>query len=219
MLYIVSTPIGNMGDFSLRAIETLRDCDLILAEDTRRTGILLKHHSIENRMESFNEASEKRKLSGVMDMLRQGKNIALVSDGGTPAISDPGFMLVRECVKEGIKVSPVPGASAAIAAVSCSGLPTDRFTFYGFAPKKNGKMKELLETIKERDETAILYESPHRVMKTLEAIAAVMPDRPVVLARELTKKFEEFMHGTASVVRDLAKERTIKGEIVLLIGK
>jgi len=208
-----------MGDFSLRAIETLRDCDLILAEDTRRTGILLKHHSIENRMESFNEASEKRKLSGVMDMLRQGKNIALVSDGGTPAISDPGFMLVRECVKEGIKVSPVPGASAAIAAVSCSGLPTDRFTFYGFAPKKNGKMKELLETIKERDETAILYESPHRVMKTLEAIAAVMPDRPVVLARELTKKFEEFMHGTASVVRDLAKERTIKGEIVLLIGK
>jgi len=208
-----------MGDFSLRAIETLRNCDLILAEDTRRTGILLKHHSIENRMESFNEASEKRKLSGVMDMLRQGKNIALVSDGGTPAISDPGFMLVRECVKEGIKVSPVPGASAAIAAVSCSGLPTDRFTFYGFAPKKNGKMKELLETIKERDETAILYESPHRVMKTLEAIAAVMPDRPVVLARELTKKFEEFMHGTASVVRDLAKERTIKGEIVLLIGK
>jgi len=218
-LHIVSTPIGNLGDVTSRAVETLKNADLVLAEDTRRTGNLLKHLDLHKSMSSFNEHNCRHKTKYVIEMLKQGKEVALVSDCGTPGISDPGFILVRECVSAGVNIIPVPGPTAFVSALVCSGLPTDKFTFYGFLPKKEGKRKDMLLEIKQRNETAIVYASPYRVVKDLDAIKQILPSHPVVVARELTKKFEEFIRGTASEILEKIGTKEVKGEIVLLIGK
>jgi 16S rRNA (cytidine1402-2'-O)-methyltransferase len=217
MLYIVSTPIGNLQDITFRAIETLKKCDYILAEDTRRTIPLLKHYSIEKKVISFDEFREKRKTAEVTEDLKNGMEIALVSDSGTPVISDPGFFLVRECVKNNISVSPIPGSSALVTALSCSGLPADKFTFYGFISKDNSKRNKMYQQIKEREETAILYESPYRLVKTLGELAEKIPEKEVVVARELTKKFEEFVRGKPKELYENLADKKIKGEIVILI--
>ncbi len=217
MLYIVSTPIGNLGDISFRAIETLKKCDYILAEDTRRTIVLLKHYSIEKRLVSFDEFRERKKTQEVIEDLQKGLEIAIVSDSGTPLISDPGFFLVRECIKNKIGISPIPGPTAAIAALSCSGLPADRFTFYGFIPKDNSKRNKMYKEITEREETAILYESPYRLLKTIGEMVQKTPEKEVVIAREITKKFEEFIRGKPKELYEKLSGKKIKGEIVILI--
>jgi 16S rRNA (cytidine1402-2'-O)-methyltransferase len=216
MLYLVSTPIGNIEDISFRAIKVLGECDYILAEDTRRTGKLLSYYKIKKQLVSFNDISSRRKTSFVIEDLKKGKNIALVSDAGTPGINDPGFYLVRECVINNLTVSPVPGASAFISALVCSGLPSDKFTYYGFLPKNNSKRKKILSQIKEREETAIFYESPYRIVKTVEELK-IMPEKQIVIARELTKHFEEFIRGYPEQVYDLISKRSIKGEIAVII--
>lgn len=217
MLYIVSTPIGNLGDITFRAIETLKSCDLIAAEDTRRTAILLQKYDISKKMVSYNDFNKDKRAREFIALLKEGKNIALVSDAGTPGISDPGFHIVRECVREGIQVSPIPGANAAISALACSGLPTDRFTFYGFLPKTDEKKRKMLRMAEMRGETSVFYESPYRIKKTLELLGKEFPEKNIVLAREITKKFEEFIRGTAKEVYEKTKDKTIKGEIVLVM--
>lgn len=217
MLYIVATPIGNLKDITFRAIDTLKKVDLIAAEDTRRTGILLRHYNISKKMVSYIDFNKDRRAREFIGLLKEGKSIALVSDAGTPGISDPGFHIVRECVREGIQVSPIPGANAVISALVCSGLPTDRFTFYGFLPKTKEKKKKMFKLADERGETAVFYESPYRIKKTLELLAREFPDKNIVLARELTKKFEEFIRGTAKEVHEKTKDKNIKGEIVLVM--
>lgn len=212
MLYVVSTPIGNLKDITFRAVEVLKQSDYILAEDTRRTAKLLKHYGIEKKLVSYNDMNKERKTPAIINELKH-KDISLVSDAGTPGISDPGFYLVRECIKNDIQVSPVPGATALISALTCSGFPTDRFTFFGFMPKKELQKKKLLAQI---EHTAIFYESPHRVIKTLKLIESSYPKKQVVLARELTKKFESFYRGTAKEI--LEELKTPKGEFVLILG-
>ena len=217
MLYIISRPIGNLRDITLRAVDTLKQSDLILAEDTRRTGILLSKYSINDKqLLSYNDANKTRRTEQAIDLLKLGKDIALVSDAGTPGISDPGFYLIREAINYNIQISPIPGTSALIAALVCSGLPTDRFEFYGFIPKKQGQKKKFLETL-DKDKTHIFYESPHRILKTLKLMNEIIPDKNIVIARELTKKFEEFIRGKVSSVYKNLKDKNIKGEIVVLI--
>jgi len=215
MLYIVATPIGNLKDITFRAIDTLREVDLILAEDTRRTGILLKRWMIKDKkMLSYNDANKTRRTQEAIKLLREGKDIALVSDSGTPGISDPGFYLIREAIKYNIKISPIPGACALISALVCSGLPTDKFEFYGFIPKKESQKKKFFENLV--DKTVVFYESPYRIVKTLEIMNNVIPDKKIVIARELTKKFEEFIRGTVKGVYRKLKDKKIKGEVVVV---
>jgi len=216
MIYIVSTPIGNLGDITVRAIDTLKAVDLILAEDTRRTSILLQKYNIRARMLSFDDNNKDRRLSELAEQLRT-RNIALVSDAGTPGISDPGYRLVKYCVDNSIPITPIPGASAMLAALVCSGLPTDKFCFFGFLPKKEGQKREMLDNLPNM--TVIVYESPHRIIDTLELMSLVIPDREIVIGRELTKKFEEFIRGKPADVYEKLKNRTIKGEFVIVIGK
>lgn len=220
MLYIVSTPIGNLKDITLRALDILREVDLILAEDTRRTGILLKEYMIKDKkITSYNDINKIKKTKEVIELLKQGQDIALVSDSGTPGISDPGFYLVREAVKYNIQISPIPGPTAPIAALVCSGLPTDKFGFFGFLPKKDGKKREIFGWISKMENlTFIYYESPHRILKTLRLMEEIIPEKNVVIGREMTKKFEEFIRGTAKSVYQKVKEKKIKGEIVLIIN-
>lgn len=213
MLYVISTPIGNIEDISLRALKTLKETELILAEDTRRTGILLNHYEIKNKMLSFNEHNQERRTKEVLELIKE-KNVALVSDSGTPGISDPGFYLIRECVRQGIKVSAIPGANAAITALVCSALPTNKFCFLGFLSKKEKKKKELFENI---TMTTIAYESPHRIQKTLQQMKETIPNHQIAVCREMTKKFEEFVRGTTTEVYEKLKNKNIKGEIVLVI--
>src|SRR3989344_6438904 len=218
-LFICPTPIGNLEDITLRALRILKEADLILAEDTRRTNKLLTHYRIKNKTTSFNDFNKKRKTPFIISLLRQNKGIAMVSDAGTPGISDPAFYLVRECVKENLNIASLPGPTAAITALVASGLPTDRFTFYGFFPKKEGQKEALLNEIRVRKETAIFYESPHRIQKTLALLAKHLPDHNMVLARELTKKFEEFIRGRVKAVQERLKSREIRGEMVLLLHR
>ena len=216
MLFIVSTPIGNLKDITLRAIETLREVDLILAEDTRRTSIILNDHLIKNKkMLSYNDANKTRRTKETIELLRQGKDIALVSDAGTPGISDPGFYLIREAIKYNIQIIPIPGPTALIAALVCSGLPTDRFEFFGFIPKKQGQKEKFFKNLEEK--TIIFYESPHRIIKTLKLMNELIPDKKIVIARELTKRFEEFIRGTVKEVYNKLKNKQLKGEIVVII--
>ena len=220
MLYLVSTPIGNLDDMSYRAVDVLREADIIIAEDSRRTYILANRYGLgAKKIVVFNEHNEHKELPKIIKLLKDGKTLALTTDSGTPGISDPGFLVVREAVKEGIKISPVPGACALVSALSCSGLPSDKFTFYGFMPKKPGQKEELLKKAKESEVTFVFYESPHRVNKTLEAINSVLPERTIVLARELTKRHEEFARGSAKAILENYENRTVKGEIVILIDK
>lgn len=219
-LYIVSTPIGNLGDITLRALDTIKIVELILAEDTRRTYILLKCHNIANKpLMSYNDYNKKKRTIFAINLLKQGKPVALVSDSGTPCISDPGFYLVRECIRNNIAVIPIPGASSIIAALVCSGLPSDSFSFYGFLPKSKNKRLAFFESIKESSQTIIFFESPYRIKATLEIMNGAIPTHTLVIARELTKKFEEFIRGTVTNVHNTCKDKDIKGELVVLLKK
>ena len=217
MLYLVSTPIGNIGDITYRAIEVLFRSNYILAEDTRRTKKLLLKYEIRNRLISYNDINKKKKTPAIIKDLINGLDIALVTDSGTPGISDPGFYLVRECIKSNIKISPIPGSTAAISALICSGLPTDKFSFYGFLPKTQGKLINLLKEIRSINHTVVFYESPHRILKTLQMISEIMPEKQVVVAREMTKKFEEFIRGTPDQVLTQLKSKKIQGEFTVVI--
>jgi 16S rRNA (cytidine1402-2'-O)-methyltransferase len=219
-LFICATPIGNLDDVSFRLISVLKKVDLICAEDTRRTKKLLDKYNVKySKMTSYNDANKKIKTKHIIEELNNNKEVALVSDSGTPCISDPGYYLVSRAVEQGIAVVPVPGPNAMIAALSVSGMATDKFTFYGFLPKTSGKRDRILGEINSRNETAVIYESPHRITKTLSAIAETIPDKQLVLCRELTKKFEEQIRGTAEQILNKINKKPIKGEIVLIIGK
>lgn len=220
ILYIVSTPIGNLDDITLRALKILKHVDLIAAEDTRRTRRLLSRFDIHTPLVSYFEHNELKRLDKLLSHLKRGKELALVSDAGTPGISDPGYRLIKQAIEREIPVIPIPGPSAVIAALSVSGLPTDSFTFTGFLPKKGGKRRKLLDKLRDSDGTSILYESPHRLMETMEDLLDVCGDRQIVVTRELTKAFEEVIRGRISEVIDTLKGRRIKGEItIILAGK
>jgi 16S rRNA (cytidine1402-2'-O)-methyltransferase len=216
MLHLVGTPIGNMDDISFRAVKALQSADLILAEDTRRTGKLLKTLGIENKLRSYHDHNKEKITPSLIAEMKEGRWLALVTDSGTPGISDPGFYIVRECIRNEIEVTSIPGPCAFISALVCSGLPTDRFSFLGFLPKTSGKRMTMLSKALARKETIILYESPHRIEKLLRLLNDLTPDREIVIARELTKKFEEYVRGTASEI--LAMKKNIKGEITVVIS-
>lgn len=216
-LYIVSTPIGNLKDITLRAIETLNEVDFILCEDTRITSVLLKQYNIIKHLISFNAVSEIKKIPIVIERMQKGQSYALVSDSGTPAISDPGIRLVSEAIKNGIEVITIPGATALIAALTISGLPTDSFVFEGFLPQKKGRQKKLGE-LSEEDRTIVLYESSHRIEKLIDELVQYFPSRYVVVCRELTKKFEESWRGYPAELKEKLNERIIKGEFVVVIA-
>jgi 16S rRNA (cytidine1402-2'-O)-methyltransferase len=218
ILYIVSTPIGNREDITLRALRTLKEVDLIAAEDTRHTGLLLRHFGIQTPLSSYFEGNELRKRDLILSRLKQGDRVALVSDAGTPGISDPGFRLIQLVIENQIPVVPIPGPSAAIAALSISGLPTDAFFFKGFLPHKSTKRRGLLEQLKEVRETIIFYESPHRIIETLKDVLDILGDREMVFARELTKIYEEVLRGRVSDIQSQITGRTTKGEITLVIS-
>jgi 16S rRNA (cytidine1402-2'-O)-methyltransferase len=218
ILYIVSTPIGNREDLTLRALRTLKEVDLIAAEDTRHTGLLLRHFGIQTPLTSYFEGNELRKRELVLSRLKQGDRVALVSDAGTPGISDPGFRLIQLVIENQIPIVPIPGPSAAIAALSVSGLPTDAFLFKGFLPHKSKRRRGLLEQLEDVKETIIFYESPHRIIETLKDISDVLGNREMVLARELTKIYEEVLRGTVSDIRNRIAGRKMKGEITLVIS-
>ena len=217
ILYIVSTPIGNLSDISLRAIETLQKVDLILAEDTRKTGTLLKSLKIKKNLLSFYEHNELARIPQVIDFLKRGQNLALVSDAGTPTISDPGFKLIREAITQGLKIESIPGASAALAALVVSGLPTDKFIFLGYLPKKQGKATKIIKQIADLDFTIILFESPKRLLRNLKLLKDLLGNKSTVVARELTKLHEEYLRGDIEDIIEHFKKNPIKGEITLII--
>ncbi len=217
-LYLVATPIGNLEDITLRALRTLRECDRVAAEDTRRTGQLLRHFEISKPLLSYHKFNEAKRSEQILEALRSGETIALVSDAGSPGISDPGQRVVASAVAAGLRVESVPGACALIGALTASGLPTDEFHFVGFLPRKSGQRRRMLESLLEIGGTAAIYESPFRIGKLLGELAEVFPERPVVVARELTKKFEEFLRGTPAELVAQIGERSLKGELVVLIG-
>ncbi len=217
-LYVVSTPIGNLKDITRRALEILSEVDLIAAEDTRHTGILLKHHHLKTAMVSYHEHNEQSRSRELLASLQAGKDIALVSDAGTPAISDPGYRIVHLAAHHGIPVVPIPGPSALLAALVSSGLPTDRFLFEGFLPRKKGRQTRL-KSLADFEGTVVIYESAQRVERTLNDIAAHFGNRRVALCRELTKKFETVLRGSVQELLEAMGERPLKGECVLVIGK
>lgn len=217
-LFIVSTPIGNLGDITYRAVEVLKAADVILAEDTRRSGVLLRHYGIGGRLVSAHEHNEKSRAGTVVEMLREGRDVALITDAGTPLLSDPGARIVREVVEAGFEVVPVPGASALLAALVASGIPSERFAFYGFIPRKGGRRTELLEEIAALPYAAVLYESPNRTAELLRDLAAAAgAERRVAVGRELTKMHEEFFRGTAEDAASRFEEREVRGEIVVVV--
>jgi len=217
-LFVVATPIGNLEDITFRAVRILSEADLIAAEDTRRTKILLAKYNINTPMTSYHKFNIKAKTSYLIELLKQGKNVALVSDSGMPGVSDPGHEIIRESADQNIRVEVIPGPSAALTALVVSGLPTDRFVFEGFLPKKPGKKRKKLNELKNEARTIIMYESPFRVVKTLEDILEVMGDRPVAVCRELTKKFEEVIRGKAGDVLEKIKGGRVRGEVVLVVS-
>jgi 16S rRNA (cytidine1402-2'-O)-methyltransferase len=216
-LYLVPTPIGNLGDITLRALDVLKSVSTILAEDTRKSGILLKHYQISKPLQSFHIFNEHQLLASLLKRMQAGELMALVSDAGTPGISDPGFLLVREALKAGLKIECLPGATAFVPALVKSGFPTDRFVFEGFLPHKKGR-QTLIKKLAEEERTIVLYESPHRLVKALEQLLEYFgPDRNISVSRELTKVYEETVTGTVSYVLNHFKEKEVKGEIVLVI--
>lgn len=217
-LFVVATPIGNLEDITFRAVRILSEVDLIAAEDTRKTKILLDKYNLKTPMTSYHKFNLNIKTEELVNLLKEGKNIALVSDAGMPGISDPGEELIKGAVEQGIRVEPIPGPSAAITALAVSGLPTDEFTFVGFLPKKPGKKTKKLKELKSEKRTIIIYESPYRVVKTLVDIQKVLGDRQIAVCRELTKKFEEIMRGKAGDVLEKIKGKRIRGEIVLVVS-
>lgn len=217
MLYLVSTPIGNIEDITFRAINTLKKVNLIFAEDTRRTRQLLEKYNIKNTVESFNDFNKNQRIKHALNILKNNGDIALVSDNGTPCISDPGYSLVKECILENILISPVPGPCAFLSGLICSGAPTDSFTFHGFFPKKKSRQKELIKELKDINITHVFYESPHRINKTLELLNKDLPMKNIIIARELTKCHEEFIRGKITTVYEAIKEKEILGEITVII--
>ena len=214
-LYVVATPIGNLDDITLRAIKILKEVDVIIAEDTRHTLKLLNHLNISKPLISYHRHNEEQRKEMIIDKLKNGENIAIVSDAGTPGICDPGEVLIHECIKENIKIVPIPGACAMINALIASGISTKEFTFLGFLPLNKKLRKEKLEYIKNETKTVIIYEAPHKLKSTLEDLKEILEKRKVVIARELTKIHEEFIRGTIDEI--LEKADNLKGEIVLII--
>ena len=218
-LWIVATPIGNLGDLAPRAVEVLRAVDVVACEDTRHTGRLLQHLGLRRTMRSLHEHNERARVAEILELLASGRSVALVSDAGTPLLSDPGFVVAREAARAGFAVSTVPGPSAALAALVVSGLPPYPFTLLGFPPPRSGKRRTFLARFADLDHTLVLFESPHRVLATLDDAIAVLGDRSATIARELTKLHEEVLRGTLSELRDLLAARpSIKGELVVVIG-
>lgn len=217
-LYVVPTPVGNMEDMTFRAIRILKEADLILAEDTRTSGILLKHYEIKNAMQSHHKFNEHQTVESIVNRIKGGQTVALISDAGTPGISDPGFLVVRECVRNGIEVQCLPGATAFVPALVSSGLPDERFCFEGFLPQKKGRMPRL-NALKEEPRTMIFYESPYRLVKTLTQFAEIFgADRPVSVCREISKIHEESVRGTLQEVIAHFTETEPRGEIVIILG-
>ena len=217
-LFVVGTPIGNLEDITLRAILTLQNVDMVLAEDTRNSKKLLDAHNIDTKMISYHEHSSEKDIKRIIDLLLEGKDLALISDAGTPTISDPGYGLIRDCIKNNIIITPIPGASAITAAMSIAGLPSDSFTFVGFLPQKKGRMKKI-EQLKNIDNTIMLFESPFRLEKTLNQLLDTLGNRSVVVGRELTKLYEEVIRGNLDEVIKYFSKSKVKGEIVIMIGK
>jgi 16S rRNA (cytidine1402-2'-O)-methyltransferase len=218
MLYVVATPIGNLADITLRALEVLKAVDVVAAEDTRHSGLLLKHVGIEKSFVSYHEHNEAARTAELIERLARGDKVALITDAGTPGLSDPGLRLIRECVKRELPFTIVPGASAILTALLGSGFSTDKFSFRGFLPVKSGRRERELRAAAEREGTTIFFESPYRLVKTLAACSEIMPERQVCVARELTKKFEEFRRGTAADLLAHYQAHRPRGEIVLLIS-
>ncbi|MGZ5544451.1 MAG: 16S rRNA (cytidine(1402)-2'-O)-methyltransferase [Limisphaerales bacterium] len=218
ILYLVATPIGNLEDMTLRAIRVLKECDIVAAEDTRRTGQLLKHFEISKPLLSYFQFNEAKRSEEILQRLQRGEKVALVTDAGTPGISDPGERVVKAAIAAGFKVEPIPGPCALVAGLTASGLPCDEFHFVGFLPHKSGQRRNLLEKLKMIPGTLVFYESPYRVIKMLEELADIFPDRQVVLAREITKKFEEFLRGNARDLLTQLQQRSIKGEFVVMVS-
>lgn len=216
-LYLVATPIGNLQDITLRALRTLKECDLVAAEDTRHTGHLLKHFGISKPLLSYFQFNEAKRSEEILQRLARGEKIALVTDAGSPGISDPGERVVKAALAAGFRVEPVPGPSALIAALTASGLETREFLFIGFLPHKSGQRRKKLESARQFAGTLVFYESPYRVEKLVGELAEIFPARQVVLARELTKKFEEFLRGTPGELAAALKQRAIKGEFVVMV--
>lgn len=217
LLYIVSTPLGNLGDITYRAVRKLKEVSLIAAEDTRRSRILLNHYEIKTPLSSYNSYNKHKKGRAFIDLLKGGKDVALVSDAGTPGISDPLYHLAQLALEEGITINPLPGPVAAVAALTVSGLPMDRFIFEGFLPRKKKRMKHL-ENLAEQGRTIVLYESPHRVDKTLRDLFKVFGDRKIAIARELTKIHEEVIRGNLAELVAMIGNRKWKGEVTMVIA-
>jgi 16S rRNA (cytidine1402-2'-O)-methyltransferase len=220
ILYVVATPIGNLEDMTFRAVRILKEAGLIACEDTRQTRKLLDHYGIDRPTISYHEHNEAARAAELVARLLEGTTVALVSDAGMPLISDPGYRVVKAAIENGVPVQPVPGASALVAALAASGLPTDEFHFGGFLPAKAGQRRRTLEELAGERATLVFYEAPHRIVETLREVAEALGPRPVVVARELTKIHEEFLRGTAGEVAEtLAARETVKGEITLLVGR
>ena len=217
-LYLVATPIGNLEDITLRALRTLKECDVVAAEDTRRTGQLLKHFDISKPLLSYFQFNEAKRSEQIIERLRRGEKVALVTDAGSPGISDPGERVVKAATAAGLRVESVPGPSALVAALTASGLPTEEFHFIGFLPHKSGQRRRELERLKSIAGTLVFYESPYRVEKLVVELNDLFAGRQVVLARELTKKFEEYLRGTPAELLEVLKRRSLKGEFVVLVA-
>lgn len=217
-LYLVATPIGNLEDITLRALAVLKEVDLIAAEDTRHSRKLLSHYDIHKPLTSYHQHNEQEKGPILVEKMRAGMKVALISDAGLPGISDPGYDLVQKALEAGIQVTAVPGPTAALTALVISGLPTERFVFEGFLPRASKERKEVLEMLKEERRTIILYEAPHRLLSTLEELLEALGDRPLAIVRELTKKYEEVRRGTISTLKEYYQHREPKGEFTLVLG-
>ena len=217
-LYLVATPIGNLEDITLRALRVLKECDVVAAEDTRRTGQLLKHFEISKPLLSYFQFNEARRSEEIIERLRRGEKVALATDAGSPGISDPGERVVKAAIAAGFRVEAVPGACALIAAITASGLATDEFHFIGFLPHKSGQRRNQLAALKTFAGTLVLYESPYRIEKLLGELNEVFPERQVVMARELTKKFEEFLRGKPAELLEIKQKRSLKGEFVVMVS-
>jgi 16S rRNA (cytidine1402-2'-O)-methyltransferase len=218
MLYLVGSPIGNLGDITLRAVAVLKEVTMVAAEDTRRSSILLKRYEISKPLVSFHEHNEARRTSELIEKMRAGEKIALLTDAGMPSISDPGYRIVRACIENEIRVEVIPGPSALLTALVGSGLPTDRFYFGGFLPVKSGQRERELAAALAREVTSVYFESPHRIIRSLEVIGREDPTRSVCVARELTKQFEEYRRGEASAIHSYYAAHPPKGEITLVIS-
>lgn len=218
MLYVVATPIGNLGDITLRALEVLKSVDLVAAEDTRHSGLLLKHFEIKKPFVSYHEHNEAARTADLVERLAAGENVALITDAGTPGLSDPGLRLIRECINRDLPFTIIPGPSSILIALLGSGFWNDNFSFRGFLPVKSGRRERELRIAAEREETTLFFESPYRLLKTLQACATMMPERQLCVARELTKKFEEFRRGTAAELLAHYEAHPAKGEIVLVVS-